>query len=420
MVKAKKVKKQLKKRVVKAPKPGKIAPARSEKKTPQKAEPRKVLPTPAKSSRSRKTVQGIEPVVASSDPKKFPALRSLMDSAKSVGFVTQDDILKNFPQAEENIELLDNLYSAFIQAGVDVLESGEDRPEKEVEKDVEVEATLDRVASPDPVKMYLREIGKVKLLTAPQEVELAKRVEKKDQRASQDLTRANLRLVVSIAKRYMGRGLSFLDLIQEGNIGLMRAVEKFDWRRGFKFSTYATWWIRQAITRAIADQARTIRIPVHMIETINKFRREQSRLEQSLGREPTPEEVAKALDIDVEKANEIIKISQEPASLESPVGREEDSRLKDFVEDEEMKSPDEVASYELLKGHVNTVLDTLNPRERRVLELRFGIKDGRARTLEEVGREFGVTRERIRQIEAKALRKLRHPTRSKRLRDYLE
>ena len=415
----KKAKKQNKKKAVRARVSKKSLPQKAKKVT-KKAATRIEKVLPAKPGRNKKTVEGIEPIVASSDPKKYPALKTLLDSSKSVGFVTQDDILKNFPQAEENIELLDNLYSALIEAGVDVLESGETVPEKEVEKDVEVEATLDRVASPDPVKMYLREIGKVKLLTAAQEVDLAKRVEKGEQKASQDLTRANLRLVVSIAKRYMGRGLSFLDLIQEGNIGLMRAVEKFDWRRGFKFSTYATWWIRQAITRAIADQARTIRIPVHMIETINKFRREQSRLEQSLGREPTPDEVAKALDIDVEKANEIIKISQEPASLESPVGREEDSRLKDFVEDEEMKSPDEAASYELLKGHVNTVLDTLNPRERRVLELRFGIKDGRARTLEEVGREFGVTRERIRQIEAKALRKLRHPTRSKRLRDYLE
>ncbi|MCL5003930.1 MAG: RNA polymerase sigma factor RpoD [Patescibacteria group bacterium] len=350
----------------------------------------------------------------------LPALRELLATARHAGFVTQEEILKHFPKAEENIELLDSLYTRLIENGVDVLESGKDVPAREAEKEVEITAVLEKIATPDPVKMYLREIGKVKLLTGPEEVELAKRVEKGEKRASQDLTRANLRLVVSIAKRYMGRGLSFLDLIQEGNIGLMRAVEKFDWRRGFKFSTYATWWIRQAITRAIADQARTIRIPVHMIETINKFRREQARLEQSLGREPTAEEVAKVLEIDVERANEIIKISQEPASLESPVGKEEDSRLKDFVEDDEMKSPDEAASYELLKNHITSVLDTLNPRERRVLELRFGIRDGRARTLEEVGREFGVTRERIRQIEAKALRKLRHPTRSKRLRDYLE
>jgi RNA polymerase primary sigma factor len=290
----------------------------------------------------------------------------------------------------------------------------------EIEKEVGIIVSLDKTVSADPVKTYLREIGKVSLLKGPEEIELAKRVEKSDKKAAQDLTRANLRLVVSIAKRYMGRGLNFLDLIQEGNIGLMRAVEKFDWRRGYKFSTYATWWIRQAITRAIADQARTIRIPVHMIETINKFRREQARLEQKLGREPTPEEVAKILEIDETRAREIIKISQEPTSLETPVGKEEDSRLKDFVEDEEIKSPTEAASYELLKLHINEVLESLNPRERRVLELRFGLKDGHSRTLEEVGKEFGVTRERIRQIEAKALRKLRHPTRSKKLRDYLE
>ena len=364
------------------------------------------------------------PKFSAADPRQVPALKELLSSSRKSGFVTQEDILKYFPEAEENIDLLDNLYSLLIEEGIDVLESGEapsvEVPEKEIETEVAARSSFDRIAVPDPVKMYLREIGKVKLLKAPEEVSLAKEVEKGNLRAAQDLTKANLRLVVSIAKRYMGRGLSFLDLIQEGNIGLMRAVEKFDWRRGYKFSTYATWWIRQAITRAIADQARTIRIPVHMIETINKFRREQAHLEQSLGREPTPEEVAKVLGIEVKKANEIIKISQEPASLESPVGKEEDSRLKDFVEDDEVKSPSEAASYELLKGNISEVLDTLNPRERRVLELRFGIKDGRARTLEEVGREFGVTRERIRQIEAKALRKLRHPTRSKKLRDYLE
>lgn len=360
--------------------------------------------------------------------KKVPSsdkgrTKKLVDLGRNQGFVTSDDIQKAFPQAEEDIATLDHLYKLLMSEDIEVVDSlDEDSSGKppEIEKEVEIIASLDKTVSADPVKTYLREIGKVPLLKGPEEIELAKRVEKSDKKAAQDLTRANLRLVVSIAKRYMGRGLNFLDLIQEGNIGLMRAVEKFDWRRGYKFSTYATWWIRQAITRAIADQARTIRIPVHMIETINKFRREQARLEQKLGREPTPEEVAKVLEIDETRAREIIKISQEPTSLETPVGKEEDSRLKDFVEDEEIKSPTEAASYELLKLHINEVLESLNPRERRVLELRFGLKDGHSRTLEEVGKEFGVTRERIRQIEAKALRKLRHPTRSKKLRDYLE
>lgn len=357
------------------------------------------------------------------DVRQLPGIKKLIKKGRQQGYITQEEILKIFPEAEEKIEALDDLYSLLIEEGVDVFENLEgeegEKDGREIEREVEVSSTLDQTISSDPVKMYLREIGKTSLLTGAEEVVLAKAIEKGDDKAREALTKANLRLVVSIAKRYIGRGLGFLDLIQEGNIGLMRAVEKFDWRRGYKFSTYATWWIRQAATRAIADQARTIRIPVHMIETINKFRREQARLEQSLGREPAPEEVAKEMGIESEKAHEIIKISQEPASLEAPVGKEEDSRLKDFVEDEEVKSPVEAASYELLKGHIGEVLESLNPRERRVLELRFGLRDGRLRTLEEVGREFGVTRERIRQIEAKALRKLRHPTRSKKLRDYL-
>lgn len=355
------------------------------------------------------------------DVKKIPGFKKLIKKGRERGYVTQEQILEIFPDAEDNIEALDDLYSVLIEEGVDVFEESTEEHKEEapaLPEEPEV-VLLDRTVTSDPVKMYLREIGRVHLLSGAEEVDLAKKIEKEDEKAKQMLTQANLRLVVSIAKRYIGRGLNFLDLIQEGNIGLMRAVEKFDWRRGYKFSTYATWWIRQAITRAIADQARTIRIPVHMIETINKFRREQAKLEQKLGREPTPEEVAHKMGIDDERAHEILKISQEPASLEAPVGKEEDSRLKDFVEDEEIKSPVEVASYELLKGHINEVLDTLNPRERRVLELRFGLKDGRSRTLEEVGKEFGVTRERIRQIEAKALRKLRHPSRSKKLRDYI-
>ena len=355
--------------------------------------------------------------------KKNPEIKKLLKKARQQGYVTQEEILEIFPEVEENIEALDDLYALLIEEGVDVFENLDgdeaDKSGREVEQEVEITTTLDRAVTSAPGKMYLREIGKVPLLAAKDEVSRAKRIEKNDEEAKKILTRANLRLVVSIAKRYIGRGLNFLDLIQEGNIGLMRAVEKFDWRRGYKFSTYATWWIRQAITRAIADQARTIRIPVHMIETINKFRREQAQLEQRLGREPTPEEVAKRMGIEDIKAHEILKISQEPASLEAPVGKEEDSRLKDFVEDDYVKSPVEAASYELLKGHIGEVLESLNPRERRVLELRFGLRDGRSRTLEEVGKEFGVTRERIRQIEAKALRKLRHPTRSKKLRDYI-
>jgi len=350
------------------------------------------------------------------------ALNKLILKGKKQHYLTINELLEFFPDAEENIELLDQLYEKLLDAGVDVFDVDS---AKEAEKLMGADAIdlskikMDKTVSSDPVRMYLREIGKVDLLTAPQEVELAKKAEKGDQKSSDMLTKANLRLVVSIAKKYMGRGLSFLDLIQEGNIGLMRAVEKFDWRRGFKFSTYATWWIRQAITRAIADQARTIRIPVHMIETINKFKRIERELEQRLERPASPLEIANEMGIEMEKALEIMKISQETTSLETPVGKEEDTRLKEFIPDEVGLSPFESASQELLKGHIVEVLDTLNPRERKVLELRFGLKDGRSRTLEEVGREFGVTRERIRQIEAKALRKLRHPSRSKRLRDYL-
>lgn len=360
--------------------------------------------------------------IKSDGPLNEGDLTRLATKGKKQGYLTLDQILELFPNAEENIELLDSLYEKLLEAGVEVFDVASEKEAEKLAKVEEIDLTqikLDKTASADPVRMYLREIGNYNLLTAAEEVDLAKRAEKGEVRAAESLARANLRLVVSIAKKYMGRGLQFLDLIQEGNIGLMRAVDKFDWRRGFKFSTYATWWIRQAITRAIADQAKTIRIPVHMVETINKYKKTMRELEQKFERAPTPDEIAKVMGIDLEKAHEIVKISQETTSLETPVGREEDTRLKEFIEDEVTLSPFEAASRELLKGHIDDVLLTLNPRERKVLELRFGLRDGRTRTLEEVGKEFGVTRERIRQIEAKALRKLRHPSRSKRLRDYL-
>jgi len=352
-------------------------------------------------------------------------VKKLLKLGKDRGFITQEEILQVFPKPEVVIEELDQFYTKLIEVGIDVFETtaeeleGESKSSTELEKELEILTTLEEGAVTDPVRQYLRDIGKIPLLTAQEEIDLAKRAEKNEKRARDKLISANLRLVVSIAKKYVGRGMSLLDLIEEGNIGLMRAVDKYDWRRGYKFSTYATWWIRQAITRAIADQARTIRIPVHMVETINRFNRTQRRLMQELGREPTPEEVAKVLEIDVTKAREIIKVSQEPTSLETPVGDEEDSHLGDFIADQGLQ-PDEQATRELLKIHLDEVLDSLSPREKRVLQLRFGLEDGKQRTLEEVGKEFGVTRERIRQIEAKAIRKLKHPTRAKKLRDYLE
>ena len=350
--------------------------------------------------------------------------KKLIKLGKERGFVTQEEILQVFPKPEEVLLELDDFYLKLIELGIDVFETTAEDPDEgrsatDLERELEVLAALDEGAVTDPVRQYLRDIGKVSLLTAPQEIELAKAVEEGKMSAKHKLISANLRLVVSIAKKYVGRGMSLLDLIEEGNIGLMRAVEKYDWRRGYKFSTYATWWIRQAITRAIADQARTIRIPVHMVETINRFNRTQRRMMQELGREPTPEEVAEALGIEPSKAREIVKVSQEPTSLATPVGDEDDSQLGDFIEAPGLK-PDEQATRELLKDHLDEVLDTLSPREKRVLQLRFGLEDGKQRTLEEVGREFGVTRERIRQIEAKAVRKLKHPTRAKKLRDYLE
>jgi len=378
---------------------------------------RKKLPLPVKSKSPEKS-----PVEKKIDTKA--EIRKLIKRGRDQGFVTQDEILAIFPMPETAIDQVDDLYFKLIEEKIDVFDTTEidtsdvSKSVSELEKELEDLAAMGEGYLSDPVRMYLREIGRVSLLTYEEEVALAKRVEKSDRKARERLINANLRLVVSIAKKYVNRGLTLLDLIEEGNIGLMRAVVKYDWRRGYKFSTYATWWIRQAITRAIADQARTIRIPVHMVETINKFNRISRKLMQELGREPTPEEVAFEMGVGTDKIREIIKVSQEPASLEAPVGEEEDSRLGDFIQDVSA-SPTDQATQALLKDHIREMLSTLSPREAKVLEYRFGLEDGKQRTLEEVGREFGVTRERIRQIEAKAIRKLRHPTRAKKLRDYL-
>ena len=363
--------------------------------------------------------------------EKFQAkLQELLALAKKkknmLEYQEINDHFKDFALSPEQIDkILD-----FLEANhVDVLRITDDDDDiliddEDVENDVEMEkidlSVPDGVSIEDPVRMYLKEIGKVPLLTAEEEIELAKRMELGDEEAKKRLAEANLRLVVSIAKRYVGRGMLFLDLIQEGNRGLIKAVEKFDYRKGYKFSTYATWWIRQAITRAIADQARTIRIPVHMVETINKLIRVSRQLLQELGREPTPEEIAEEMNMPVERVREILKISQEPVSLETPIGEEEDSHLGDFIQDDNVPVPADAAAFTLLKEQLVEVLSTLTDREQKVLRLRFGLDDGRARTLEEVGKEFNVTRERIRQIEAKALRKLRHPSRSRKLKDYLD
>ncbi|WP_419177834.1 RNA polymerase sigma factor RpoD [Pelosinus fermentans] len=351
---------------------------------------------------------------------------------KQGGVLTYSEIMDTLQSEDLSPDEIEEIYEVFSSKGIEIVDELPDDTESHDEPDVaeveevtpeevDIDLTIpEGISIDDPVRMYLKEIGRVPLLTADEEIKLAQRMEEGDEEAKRRLAEANLRLVVSIAKRYVGRGMLFLDLIQEGNLGLIKAVEKFDYNKGYKFSTYATWWIRQAITRAIADQARTIRIPVHMVETINKLIRVSRQLLQELGREPQPEEIAKEMDISVERVREIMKIAQEPVSLETPIGEEEDSHLGDFIEDQDAPAPAEAASFMLLKEQLEEVLETLTPREEKVLRLRFGLDDGRARTLEEVGQHFGVTRERIRQIEAKALRKLRHPSRSKKLKDFLE
>ncbi|GAA0861862.1 RNA polymerase sigma factor RpoD [Paraclostridium tenue] len=372
--------------------------------------------------------------------------KSLIEKGKKQGSLTLMEIMEAFSETELDKDQVENLYETLGNLGIEVIQKKEEKADADIEfssedMDIDIDDSIDDdmskeentmeieqidltlpkgISIDDPVRMYLKEIGKIPLLKPHEEAELARRMHEGDEIAKQRLVEANLRLVVSIAKRYVGRGMLFLDLIQEGNLGLIKAVEKFDYTKGFKFSTYATWWIRQAITRAIADQARTIRIPVHMVETINKLIRVSRQLLQELGRDPKPEEIAKEMDMTEDKVREIMKIAQDPVSLETPIGEEEDSHLGDFIPDDDAPAPAEAAAYSLLKEQIEEVLGSLNEREQKVLKLRFGLEDGRARTLEEVGKEFDVTRERIRQIEAKALRKLRHPSRSKKLRDYLD
>ena len=383
-----------------------------------------------KENENEKVQSKVEKTVEHKDKKDVTPeekLNNIIKKAKEKGKITYGELASELDDA--NTEQIDKVFDAFEDMGVSVLKEDDldleepDIDELEAVEDIKVEdidlASMEGINIDDPVRMYLREIGRIPLLSYDEELELAKKVLAGDEAAKQKLAESNLRLVVSIAKKYVGRGMLFLDLIQEGNMGLIKAVEKFDYTKGYKFSTYATWWIRQAITRAIADQARTIRIPVHMVETINKLIRTSRHLLQQLGREPTPEEIAAEMEIPVEKVTEIQKIAQDPVSLETPIGEEDDSHLGDFIQDEDSPAPHDSAAYTLLKEQLEEVMNTLTPREAKVLKLRFGLEDGKSRTLEEVGREFMVTRERIRQIEAKALRKLRHPSRSKKLRDYM-
>ena len=369
-----------------------------------------------------KTKESKKTKISNEDKEK---INTIIKEAKENGKMTYGDLATKLNDV--NPEEMDSVFDAFEEIGVDLLpDDFDEEPNLEDLKEVEnlkldeiTDTSFEGISVDDPVRMYLREIGRIPLLTYDEELELAKKILEGDEDAKQKLAESNLRLVVSIAKKYVGRGMLFLDLIQEGNMGLIKAVEKFDYTKGFKFSTYATWWIRQAITRAIADQARTIRIPVHMVETINKLIRTSRHLLQQLGREPSPEEIAAEMEIPVEKVTEIQKIAQDPVSLETPIGEEEDSHLGDFIQDEDSPAPHDAASYTMLREQLEEVMNTLTPREAKVLKLRFGLEDGKSRTLEEVGKEFNVTRERIRQIEAKALRKLRHPSRSKKLRDYM-
>ncbi len=386
--------------------------------------------TMSKSAKKEKLIAEIKKQERSSENNKeelseAEKVQKIVKKAKENGKMTYGELAKELENT--NPEQIDKVFDAFEEMGVSLLSDDfEEEPDIEDLKEVEdlkldqiTDTSYEGISVDDPVRMYLREIGKIPLLSYEKELELAKRILENDEEAKQELAEANLRLVVSIAKKYVGRGMLFLDLIQEGNMGLIKAVEKFDYTKGFKFSTYATWWIRQAITRAIADQARTIRIPVHMVETINRLIRTSRHLLQQLGREPTPEEIAQEMELPVEKVMEIQKIAQDPVSLETPIGEEDDSHLGDFIQDEDSPAPHDAASYTLLREQLEEVMNTLTPREAKVLKLRFGLEDGKARTLEEVGKEFDVTRERIRQIEAKALRKLRHPSRSKKLRDYM-
>ncbi|WP_160670876.1 RNA polymerase sigma factor RpoD [Clostridium sp. C8-1-8] len=371
-----------------------------------------------KASKVKSTKDKVTAKVDTKDKNaKMVIVKRLIEKGKKSGTLTYKEIMDELDEIDLSPDQIEKIYEVLESMGIEVIGDIADSENIEEELDLSIP---EGIAIDDPVRMYLKEIGKVPLLSSDEEINLAERIEEGDQYAKKKLAEANLRLVVSIAKRYVGRGMLFLDLIQEGNLGLIKAVEKFDYRKGFKFSTYATWWIRQAITRAIADQARTIRIPVHMVETINKLIRVQRQLLQELGRDPLPEELSKHMDMPVDKVREILKIAQEPVSLETPIGEEEDSHLGDFIPDDEAPAPAEAAAFTMLKEQLINVLDTLTPREEKVLRLRFGLDDGRARTLEEVGKEFNVTRERIRQIEAKALRKLRHPSRSKKLKDYLD